>query len=236
MSVVVWHDLECGAYDADLPLWRELAGEGPVLDVGAGTGRVSLDLARRGIEVVALDVDAELLDALRERAGGLPVRTVCADAAAFELEERFAAVLVPMQTIQLLPGAEARARFLARAAAHLRPSGLLACALADAREAISPDPDAEPALPDMREIDGTVWCSRPIAVTDEGDHAAILRIRETVTPAGEREEAPDVVRLAHLRPSVLEREAQAAGLRVQARRRVEGSEEYVGSDVVVATA
>jgi hypothetical protein len=36
-----WHDLECGAYAEDLPLWRMLAGTvgGPVLDVGAGTGR-----------------------------------------------------------------------------------------------------------------------------------------------------------------------------------------------------
>ena len=37
---MVWHDVECGGYDADLTLWRELAREagGPVLDVGAGTG------------------------------------------------------------------------------------------------------------------------------------------------------------------------------------------------------
>ena len=42
---VVWHDLECGAYRADLPLWRELAercslgpGPRPHLDVGAGAG------------------------------------------------------------------------------------------------------------------------------------------------------------------------------------------------------
>ena len=41
---VVWHDVECGGYDADLTLWQELAREagGPVLDVGAGTGRVAL--------------------------------------------------------------------------------------------------------------------------------------------------------------------------------------------------
>ena len=46
MTDVLWHDLECGGYDLDLPLWRELADrEGsPVLDVGAGTGRVAPDL------------------------------------------------------------------------------------------------------------------------------------------------------------------------------------------------
>ena len=52
--MVIWHDVECGAYEADLPLWRELAS-GRVLDVGAGTGRVALDLARAGHPVTALD-------------------------------------------------------------------------------------------------------------------------------------------------------------------------------------
>ena len=37
---MIWHDVECGRYDADLPLWRELADDAAegVLDVGAGTG------------------------------------------------------------------------------------------------------------------------------------------------------------------------------------------------------
>ena len=50
---VVWHDLECSGYDEDLPLWHALAAEtgGPVLDVGAGTGRVSLELADAGVPV-----------------------------------------------------------------------------------------------------------------------------------------------------------------------------------------
>jgi len=65
---VIWHDVECGGYAEDLELWRELAAaaDGPVLDVGAGTGRVALDLGGRGFEVVALDLDADLLGALRE--------------------------------------------------------------------------------------------------------------------------------------------------------------------------
>jgi SAM-dependent methyltransferase len=99
--LVVWHDVECGGYRADLPLWRGLAAAtvGPVLDVGAGTGRVALDLARAGHDVTALDREAELLDELNRRAAGLLVETVVADAADFSLARRFGLVIVPMQTI-----------------------------------------------------------------------------------------------------------------------------------------
>src|ERR1700730_14217586 len=85
---VIWHDLECGPYRADLALWLELAERqrGPVLEIGAGTGRVSLHLARNGYEVTALDREPALLDALRERDDRGAVRTVCADARRFSLD------------------------------------------------------------------------------------------------------------------------------------------------------
>src|SRR4051812_29669854 len=87
----LWHDLECGAYREDLPLWRALAAEagGPVLDVGAGTGRVTLDLAALGVAVVALDVEAALLEALAHRATGVSVETVAGDARQLAIGRRF---------------------------------------------------------------------------------------------------------------------------------------------------
>ena len=111
----IWHDLECGGYREDLPLWRTLAGAagGPVLDVGAGTGRVTLDLAAGGIEMVALDLAAPLLARLIVRAVGLPVETVHADARDFVLSRRVSLIVVPMQTLQLLDGPSAARRFCA---------------------------------------------------------------------------------------------------------------------------
>jgi SAM-dependent methyltransferase len=234
MSVVLWHDLECGGYDRDLPLWRELAEreESAVLDIGAGTGRVALDLARRGHEVVALDRDVALLHALRERSAGVAVTTVAADARDFALDRRFGLILVPMQTVQLLGGREGRARFLARARDHLAPGGLLAAALADALEAFDAEHD-QPPMPDLREVGGVVYASHPVAVRDLGDRAAIERVREIVSRDGTRTVSDEVVELDRLDPDTLAAEAATVGLRAEASRRLEPTTAYVGSTVVM---
>ncbi|MDX6659486.1 MAG: hypothetical protein QOJ55_308 [Solirubrobacteraceae bacterium] len=239
VEVVVWHDLECGGYDADLPLWRELAADagGPVLDLGAGTGRVALDLARRGCDVVALDRDAELLAALhaRARAEDLDVATLCADARAFDAGGSFALCLVPMQTIQLLGGPEERGRCLECVREHLVAGGRLGAALADPLEGFAGDVVSLP-LPDMGEHDGWVYSSQPVALHRE-DHATVIeRNRQRVAPNGERVEATDLVRLHDLDPAQLEREAGAHGLRALPRRRVAATEEHVGSEVVLLEA
>ena len=69
-EAVIWHDVENGAYEADLALWRELAlgAGGPVLEVGCGTGRVAIDLARHGHHVLGVDIEPAFVSALRERA------------------------------------------------------------------------------------------------------------------------------------------------------------------------
>lgn len=230
-----WHDLECGRYTADLALWRELAAAagGPILDVGAGTGRVALLLAAEGHEVVALDHDPGLLAVLRER-GGERVATEAADARAFALGRAFALVLVPMQTVQLLGGRTGRAAFLARAAEHLLAGGRLAVALADPLEGFDAegDPLALP-LPDLAERDGVLLSSQPVRVREEEGGWVIERLRQVVGADGRRTEAPDSIRLDAVSPAELEDEGRAAGLAAEERRRVEATAEHVGSSVVV---
>ncbi|HEY2636068.1 MAG TPA: class I SAM-dependent methyltransferase [Solirubrobacteraceae bacterium] len=234
-ATVLWHDLECGGYAADLPLWRELAAaaEGPVLDVGAGTGRVALDLAKAGVPVVALDLDPELLAALAERARGLPVDTVVADARDFALDRRFPLVLAPMQTVQLLGGEAGRLAFLRRVAAHLAPGGRLACALADALEPFDPAGGALP-VPDMREDGDRVLSSQPVRVRRDTDGWTIERVRQIVSARGEVEASDDAVHLDAIDPATLEVEAATAGLVPEPRRRVPETADHVGSEVVIA--
>lgn len=233
----LWHDLECGSYREDLPLWRTLAGAvgGPVLDIGAGTGRVSLDLAVHGFAVVALDADASLLEALERRAAGLPVETVAADARDFTLGCRFPLILVPMQTLQLLGGAQGREAFLRRALDHLEPGGLLAAALADALECF----DAEhvlPPPPDACEIDGVRYASRLLGVEDEGGRAAIHRLREIAGPAQRAEAEEVVVRLDRVSAGDIAAQARGLGFARTGQLFVRQTEEYLGSTVVVLRA
>ena len=55
---VAWHEVENGSYDADLFLWRQLAdtANGPVLDLGAGTGRVAADLAAFALVIAPMQL------------------------------------------------------------------------------------------------------------------------------------------------------------------------------------
>ena len=81
----VWQDVEFGAYAADLALWEELAREtaGATVELGAGSGRVSMHLAGAGIEMVAIERDPELVAELagRAEAEGLPVTALEGDIA-----------------------------------------------------------------------------------------------------------------------------------------------------------
>ncbi|HET7444890.1 MAG TPA: class I SAM-dependent methyltransferase [Solirubrobacterales bacterium] len=230
-AAVIWHDAECGAYAADLPLWEELAaGAGEVLDLGCGTGRVALHLARRDQPVVGLDLDPELLAALAERADGLPVETVHADVREFELGRRVRLAIAPMQTLQLLDGAAERAACLQRVAAHLEPGGRFAAAILEAM----PEPDGSPPpLPDVREVDGWVYSSLAIEAAVGPGEIIVSRLRQTVSPGGELSEEPNRVRIETFTAAQLEQEAAPFGLAPVERRAIGATDIHVGTTLVV---
>jgi SAM-dependent methyltransferase len=245
---LVWHELECGSYRADLPLWRELAEEyrGAILDVGSGAGRVALDLARAGHRVTALDLDHDLLCVLSERDADMNVETVCGDARSFELSRHdFGLCVVPMQTVQLLGGSAGRIAFLRRARAHLRPGGLLACAIVTTLEPFDcAEGDVGPSA-EIAHVDGLLYVSRAVRVCALRRGFLIERERRilppgkpgssgvSTAPAVETAAVRSVIELDRMSASQLECEALQAGLRPQPKREVAPTDDHVGSAVVM---
>jgi SAM-dependent methyltransferase len=232
VSGVVWHDTECGAYEADLGLWEELAEEatGPVLDLGCGTGRVALHLARRGHPVTGLDLDPDLVEAFGQRAAGLPGHCVLGDARDFELGTAFGLAIAPMQLLQLLSGAAERIECLSCVERHLEPGGIAAIAIV---EAMPDQTEASPPLPDAREVEGWVYSSLPLGAAFDEEEIVVRRLRQTVSPSGELDEELDEVRLSLLSAATVESEGLEAGLAPAGRRQILPTDDHVGSTVVL---
>jgi SAM-dependent methyltransferase len=238
--IVIWHDVECGSYGADLPLWCELAGErgGPIVDLGCGTGRVALNLARAGHEVLGIDVEPALVAELERRASdrGLPVRARLGDMTSAEMRPEHPLVLATMQVIHLLAGPAERSRALATIRSALAPGGLAALAIVEGDPTHPGDEDGPPPLPDVAEHDGWVYASLPLATEVTSGAIVVRRLRQAVSPAGDLDEEQHELRLAVLTASLLEAEAAGCGLRCAGRRSVEATDHHIGSTVVLLEA
>jgi SAM-dependent methyltransferase len=233
---VIWHDVECGAYEADLELWEGLAkdADGPILDLGCGTGRVGLHLARGGHQVTGLDREANLVEAFNRRAAELPAIAAVGDAGEFALDGSFALAIAPMQLVQLLTGPEERIACLRYTVAHLHPGGRIALAIVE----VAPSPamaagEVARPLPDTREIDGWIYSSLPLETLVDGATIVVRRLRQTISPEGELSEELNEIRLCVLTAAQLEDEAVVAGLRPAGRREIPATDAHIGSTVVL---
>jgi SAM-dependent methyltransferase len=110
-----------------------LAGDGPVLELGIGTGRVALPLRARGVDVHGVDASERMVEKLRAKPGGATVPVTIGDFADFALEERFSLVYVVFNTFFGLLTQDDQVRCFERVAAHLRPGGrfLVRCFVPD---------------------------------------------------------------------------------------------------------
>ena len=129
-----YYDHAYKRHTQDLAFYVELArkARGPVLELGAGTGRVTLALARAGVDVVGIDQSAPMLARARERLARLPaisqarVTLRVADMRSLRLRQRFALVIAPFNLFMHLYTRKDVERALATVHAHLEPGGRFA--------------------------------------------------------------------------------------------------------------
>lgn len=120
-------------YNEDIPFWLELAREqgDPILELGCGTGRVLVALAKAGYRVFGLDHDAEMLAFLRDnhspdKLSG--VNIFLSDLSAYHLARQIPLILLPCNTLSTLTS-ETRKNALTLVEQHLSPGGLFAASL-----------------------------------------------------------------------------------------------------------
>jgi SAM-dependent methyltransferase len=126
------YDYEYRRRRADVTFYRELArrrGAARILELGAGTGRITVPLARDGRYVVALDQSAAMLARLGERVARLPpavaarITPVSGDLRSFAVGGRFPLVIAAFNVLEHLYTRGEVAACLERVAAHLTPDG-----------------------------------------------------------------------------------------------------------------
>ena len=118
---------------SDIPFWVEMAqaSGGPVLEIGCGTGRVLIPIARAGIDITGMDLSPFMLAVCRRNLAEEPaevqsrVRLVEGDMRAFDLGRQFSLVTLPFRPFQHLTTAEDQMACLHGIHRHLLPGGRL---------------------------------------------------------------------------------------------------------------
>jgi len=117
--------------DVDFYVSEAVASGGPVLELGCGTGRVLLAIARKGIDITGLDLAAPMLDVLRAKLAEEPEEVtkragvVHGDMTNFRLDRQFALVIIPFRPFQHVVEVSDQLRCLQSIRRHLRPTGRL---------------------------------------------------------------------------------------------------------------
>jgi len=100
-----------------------VAQGGPALELGIGTGRLALPLARTGIRVAGIDRSAAMIQQLRTQPGGDSIDAAVGDFATTRVDGDFALVYLVRNTITNLTTQDEQVRCFANAATHLRAGG-----------------------------------------------------------------------------------------------------------------
>ncbi len=119
------YDLESGRYDPAGSILLKLAAQtgGPILELGCGTGRVTVELARLGLDMTGLELAPAMLERARQKAAGLPITWINGDARDFQLGRRYGLIFTSGAVLQHLLQPADQEAMLARVRQHLAHDG-----------------------------------------------------------------------------------------------------------------
>jgi SAM-dependent methyltransferase len=191
------YDLENHKFEPEGPFYLALAQRlgGNVLELGCGTGRLTIPLAQQGLTMTGLDVAPQMLRLAREKASALPIHWVEADARRFQLGRRFGFIFEAGATFQHMLTRADQVAYLTRVREHLAPGGHMVVAAQMLAEGLMTD-----------EPDEAEWFSytgpegQPVRVSGNQLYDAATQIKtETAYRRWHTAEGEEVVRVAPLK-------------------------------------
>ncbi|MDN3021787.1 class I SAM-dependent methyltransferase [Streptomyces sp. S.PB5] len=111
------------AIDPAVGFLAELAGAGPALELGVGTGRIALPLAARGVPVHGIELSRAMIARLRAKRGGEAIGVTVGDFATAKVDGSFSVAYLVYNTIMNLTTQEEQVACFRNVAAHLAPGG-----------------------------------------------------------------------------------------------------------------
>ena len=116
-------DVQRGDEIAAVAFLEQLAGRGPVLELGTGTGRIALPLAARGVRVDGVDLSPAMVAQLRTKPGGDEISVTVGDFADVPVPGAYRLIFVVWNTLFNLLTQEDQVRCFENVAAHLTDDG-----------------------------------------------------------------------------------------------------------------
>lgn len=164
-----YYDLDHAGFDDDLVFYDQFSKmvDGPLLDVGVGSGRVAVPLAQAGRDVTGIDVSAPMLALARARAAvagvGERLTLVQAEAATAVLEESFGLAYFALNTFSHLLSRPEQLAALATVRRHLRPGGRLLIDQWNPHASTAPDSSGQWVLGYRRQAKDGRWVTQSVA-------------------------------------------------------------------------
>jgi SAM-dependent methyltransferase len=109
--------------EATVDFLAGLAGTGRALELGVGTGRIALALARRGVAVHGIDLSQPMVDQLRAKPGGAAIEVTIGDFSTTRVDGSFSLAYLVFNTIENLTSQDAQVACFENVARHLEPGG-----------------------------------------------------------------------------------------------------------------
>ena len=114
---------EAAVVDPAVDFLADLAGDGAALELGIGTGRIALPLARRGVPVHGVDLSKAMVARLRAKPGAERIGVTIGDFATTTVDGRFSVAYLVFNTIGNLTTQDEQVACFQNVAAHLEPGG-----------------------------------------------------------------------------------------------------------------